>query len=103
MEVLKTFYTLPSRILHKSMDMSLYNSPYCLLLLINYIPFDSLSSKVRVKAKLRYRHVADDAWLIPLGEDGAVLEFDRPQRAPTPGQAAVFYDGDIVIGGGIII
>ena len=70
---------------------------------INYIPFDSLSSKVRVKAKLRYRHVADDAWLIPLGEDGAVLEFDRPQRAPTPGQAAVFYDGDIVIGGGIII
>lgn len=70
---------------------------------INYIPFDSLSSKIRVKAKLRYRHTADDAWLIPLTKDSALLEFDRPQRAPTPGQSAVFYDGDIVIGGGIIV
>jgi tRNA-specific 2-thiouridylase len=70
---------------------------------INYIPFDALSARLRVKAKLRYRHVADDAWLIPLGEDSAVLEFDRPQRAPTSGQAAVFYDGEACLGGGIIV
>lgn len=70
---------------------------------INYIPFDALSARLRVKAKLRYRHVADDAWLIPLGEDSAVLEFYRPQRAPTRGQAAVFYDGEVCLGGGIIV
>lgn len=68
---------------------------------INYIPFDSLSSDMRVKAKLRYRHTAQSAVLHPT-ENGAVLEFDLPQRAPTCGQSAVFYDGDIVIGGGII-
>ncbi len=70
---------------------------------VNYIPFEKLSSDMRVKAKLRYRHLADDARLIPLDSGAAVLEFDRPQRAPTSGQAAVFYDGDICLGGGIIV
>lgn len=68
---------------------------------INYIPFDTLSSDMPVKAKLRYRHTAQSAVLHPT-ENGAILEFDEPQRAPTRGQSAVFYDGDTVIGGGII-
>lgn len=68
---------------------------------VNYIPFDGLSSPLRVQAKLRYRHAPQAAVLHPT-EKGALLEFEEPQRAPTAGQSAVFYDGDIVIGGGII-
>ncbi len=68
---------------------------------INLIALDSIASPIRVTAKLRYRHAPAEA-LLSLTETGAVLEFSEPQRAPTPGQAAVFYDGDIVIGGGKI-
>ena len=68
----------------------------------NYIPFDTLTAPMRVKAKLRYRHTAEDAMLIPTGERTARLEFDRPQRAPAAGQSAVFYDGDYLVGGGMI-
>ena len=80
------------RLFHRSVDLT--NT--------NYIPFDTLTAPVRVKAKLRYRHAAEDAMLIPTGENTARLEFDRPQRAPAPGQSAVFYDGEYLIGGGII-
>ena len=70
---------------------------------VNFIPFDSLENEMRVTAKLRYRHKAAPAKIMPL-EDGKVkIIFDEPQRAPSPGQAAVFYDGDLVIGGGTII
>ena len=68
----------------------------------NYIPFDTLTAPMRVKAKLRYRHAAEDATLIPTGENTARLEFDRPQRAPAAGQSAVFYEDDYLVGGGII-
>lgn len=68
---------------------------------VNYIPFDTLKEDMRVKAKLRYRHKEEDALLHPV-EDGVIIEFDRPQRAPSAGQSAVFYDGKTVIGGGII-
>ena len=70
---------------------------------VNYIPFDNLKEEIRVLAKLRYRHIEQPATLKPLADGGAELVFDEPQRAPSPGQAAVFYDGDLVIGGGIII
>ncbi len=70
---------------------------------VNLIPFEGLAADMRVKAKLRYRHEADDARLIPLGENRVMLEFDRPQRAPTPGQAAVFYEDEVCLGGGIIV
>lgn len=70
---------------------------------VNFIPFDSLENEMSVTAKLRYRHKAAPAKIMPL-EDGKVkIIFDEPQRAPSPGQAAVFYDGDLVIGGGTII
>ncbi len=69
---------------------------------INYIPFDTLSSPMRVEAKLRYRQTEQPATLHPVGGTAAVLEFDEPQRAPSPGQTAVFYDGDVVLGGGTI-
>ena len=70
---------------------------------VNFIPFEKLDGQIRVTAKLRYRHKEAPAVLKNDGENGAVLIFDEPQRAAAPGQAAVFYDGDTVIGGGEII
>lgn len=70
---------------------------------VNFIPFDRLTDKMRVTAKLRYRHEAQPAFIIPNGENGVIIQFDEPQRAPSSGQAAVFYDGDIVVGGGTIM
>jgi tRNA-specific 2-thiouridylase len=55
-----------------------------------------------VTAQIRYKHVAAPATLTPIGDDGARLQFDAAQPAITPGQAAVFYDGETVIGGGWI-
>lgn len=70
---------------------------------LNYIPFDTLEQDLRVTAKLRYRHAEQPATLHPSADGQLVIEFDAPQRAPSPGQAAVFYDGDTVIGGGTIV
>lgn len=69
---------------------------------VNFIPFDTLTEPMRVTGKLRYRHKEQPAVIYPDG-DGIIAEFDQPQRAPSPGQAAVFYDGDIVVGGGTIV
>lgn len=69
---------------------------------INLIPFDRINGKIRVKAKIRYRHEESDAYAEQTGEDEITLKFDKPQRAPARGQSAVMYDGDYVIGGGII-
>ncbi len=69
---------------------------------VNFIPFDNLEGEMRVTAKLRYRHAEQPATIYPT-ENGVIIEFDQPQRAPSGGQAAVFYDGDIVVGGGIIV
>jgi len=54
-----------------------------------------------VKAKIRHRHEAADAEVRMEG-DYALVTFDEEQRAITPGQAVVFYDGDVVVGGGWI-
>ena len=56
----------------------------------------------RAAVKIRYRHREAPATVTPLGPSSCRVEFDQPQRAVTPGQAAVFYDGDIVLGGGWI-
>jgi tRNA-specific 2-thiouridylase len=57
---------------------------------------------IRADVKIRYRTQAAAAMVNPLVDGGAEVTFDRPQRAITPGQAAVFYDGDEVLGGGAI-
>ncbi|MBP3729202.1 MAG: tRNA 2-thiouridine(34) synthase MnmA [Lachnospiraceae bacterium] len=54
------------------------------------------------QAKLRYRQKAAPVKALPWEKDSVLLQFDDPQRAPTPGQSAVLYDGDEVLGGGII-
>lgn len=70
---------------------------------VNFIPFDKLEDEMKVTAKLRYRHNAADAVIRPLTNGNIQIVFKEPQRAASPGQSAVFYDGDTVVGGGIII
>ncbi len=69
---------------------------------INLIACDRLSAPLRVQAKARYRQTAQPATVEQVGEDRIRVTFDQPQRAITPGQAVVLYDGDIVVGGGTI-
>ena len=69
---------------------------------VNLISVDNLSEPKRVTAKIRYRHKEQPAtaWQTP---DGILhVKFDEPQRAITKGQAVVMYDGDVVVGGGVI-
>jgi len=68
---------------------------------LNWIAFDTLESCIRVKAKIRHRHEPAEAEVRMDGNRVAVT-FDEPQRAITPGQAIVFYDENLVIGGGWI-
>lgn len=70
---------------------------------VHWISGEAPSIPFTCKAKIRYRQQEEACRVTPL-EDGTVtLDFDRPQRAVTPGQAAVFYDGDYVLGGGTIV
>src|ERR1700678_2594217 len=67
---------------------------------VNLISVDELRAPMRVSVKIRHRHEAAQAVIEKTGADEILVAFDQPQRAITPGQAAVFYDGDIVVGGG---
>ncbi|MDR1588302.1 MAG: tRNA 2-thiouridine(34) synthase MnmA, partial [Treponema sp.] len=69
---------------------------------INLIACADIKQPLRVKVKTRYLQREEPATALQTGDDELRLEFDRPQRAVTPGQAAVMYDGDIVVGGGTI-
>ncbi len=68
----------------------------------NFIPFESLTEPLRVTAKTRYSQKELKATITPLENGEVELKFDTPQRAMTAGQSAVFYQGDMVVGGGII-
>ena len=70
---------------------------------LNWISVAALSGPMRVKIKIRHRHEPAWALLEPAGADEVVATFDEAQRAVTPGQSAVFYDGDEVVGGGWIV
>lgn len=69
---------------------------------LNWISIDALREPMRVQAKIRHRHEPAAATLSPDGEGRVRIAFDEAQRAVTPGQAAVFFDGDVVVGGGWI-
>ncbi len=68
---------------------------------LNWISIAELVEPMRVRAKIRHRHEPAWATLEPAGAGEVLATFDEPQRAVTPGQAAVFYDGDEVVGGGM--
>lgn len=70
---------------------------------LNWIAFEDVTEQIRCKAKIRYKQKEADAVVEKTGEDRVRVKFDEPQRGITKGQAVVFYDGDIVLGGGKII
>ena len=66
---------------------------------VNLISVDDLREPLQVSVKIRHRHEPAPAMLEKVGDDEVLVTFDQPQRAITPGQAAVFYDDEIVVGG----
>ena len=69
---------------------------------VNWVSWDGLASPARVTVRIRNRHVPAPATIYPLSANRAEVRFDQPQRAVTPGQAAVIYRDDLVVGGGWI-
>ena len=70
---------------------------------INLISAENLENPVRLKVKVRYRQPEQWAVVEQTDDDTLQIRFDEPQRAVTKGQAAVLYDDDIVVGGGVIV
>ena len=68
----------------------------------NWIPFETLTTPMAVTAKIRHSQLDLQATVYPEADGFARVEFDVPQRAITPGQAVVLYQGNLVIGGGTI-
>jgi len=69
---------------------------------VNFISIDRLEQPLEVESKIRYTAKAAKSRIIPLEGNMVKVEFQEPQRAVTPGQAVVFYDGDVLVGGGTI-
>jgi tRNA-uridine 2-sulfurtransferase len=69
----------------------------------NWHPFDKLTGPIEVTAKIRYNHPGTAATISPLENNCVKVKLHTPQRAITPGQAAVFYQEDLVVGGGWIM
>jgi tRNA-specific 2-thiouridylase len=69
----------------------------------NWIAFDQLDDKILVNAKIRYNFKEQPAEIEPVENNKVKVVFQTPQKSVTPGQSAVFYNDDIVIGGGIIL
>jgi tRNA-specific 2-thiouridylase len=78
-------------------------SSVCELRNVNWIPFEAPAAPIAARVRIRNRHEPADAEISPLSETTARISFREPQRAITPGQAAVFYSGEQVLGGGWII
>ncbi|MCM8763526.1 MAG: tRNA 2-thiouridine(34) synthase MnmA, partial [Candidatus Omnitrophica bacterium] len=69
---------------------------------LNWVSIDKPKDKIRVEARIRYRHLKAHATLFPREDNSVRVVFDTPQFAITPGQAVVFYKKDLVLGGGWI-
>jgi tRNA-specific 2-thiouridylase len=69
---------------------------------VNLIAIRALTGPLAVTAKIRHSHEPASATVAPDGEGTVRVRFERSQRAPAPGQSVVFYQGDLVVGGGII-
>ena len=69
----------------------------------NWIAFSDPPDRMRLDIKIRYNAKEVPGLVLPKSQNMAEVTFDMPQRAVTPGQSAVFYDNDVVVGGGIIV
>jgi tRNA-specific 2-thiouridylase len=68
----------------------------------NWIAIERLEAPLTITAQIRHRHEPARATVWPLDNGQVGVRFEIPQRAPAPGQSVVFYDGDLVVGGGVI-
>ena len=82
-------------------DSALYTNE-CFVANMHWISGEAPAFPYRCSAKTRYRQPERPCSVYPAGQSGVRLVFDEPLRAITPGQSAVLYDGDTVLGGGII-
>ena len=69
---------------------------------LNWIAFDKLEGEIKCQAKIRSTQTPTDVTVRPIGEDKIEVVFDDMQKSIAPGQSVVLYDGDVVLGGGII-
>jgi len=69
---------------------------------VNWLSIEEPGAELRAEVRIRYRHAEAPAAITPLGAGRVRIDFDTPQRAITPGQAAVFYTGEVCLGGGWI-
>lgn len=70
---------------------------------VNFIALDSLKEPMEVQGKIRYSSKLAAATIYPLDDERIKVVFNKPQRAITKGQSCVLYDGDLVVGGGVIV
>jgi len=68
----------------------------------NWIALENLNKEMDCEIKIRYQHVPQKGRIYPLTGEKVMVRFNKPERAITPGQSAVFYQGEVVLGGGII-
>ena len=70
---------------------------------VNWIAFNDIIEPIRAKVKLHSRMKEQPATIIKIDNDFVKVVFDEPQKTISPGQSAVFYDGELILGGGIIV
>jgi len=69
---------------------------------VNWLSIARPEGSIRAKAKIRYRSKEAESTITPLSDDAVLVKFDEPQRAIAPGQSVVFYEDELVLGGGVI-
>jgi tRNA-specific 2-thiouridylase len=77
-------------------------SPSFVVSNVNWVSLDHLNTETRCEIKIRYQHIPQRGTIYPLTDNQIMVKFDQAERAVTPGQSAVFYQGELVLGGGII-
>jgi tRNA-specific 2-thiouridylase len=83
-------------------DRTTANQLECTVGRVNWVSIGEPNAPIRAQVQVRYRSSAVDVTVVPLPNSRLKLVFDEPQFSITPGQAAVWYNGDVVLGGGII-
>lgn len=83
-------------------DRTRVTQPECTVSRVNWVSIPEPTTPIRATVQVRYRSPAVSVTVIPLEDNRMKLIFDEPQFSITPGQAAVLYDGDIILGGGLI-